>query len=233
MTEIELSVRREKARQLRYKKPICRGLNLEEILNRIYEIQEECSEIQFATDLTDIIEDVLGSEDEATEFKYMFSSLAYDCDRTIEELTEIGVSENFDDIFVATRTTNQTILGFDTYEEDYLPILPDWETQEAMKVSKNRLMRLTKSELIETMQLNFRVAFSYIGLQDRYNSLKATMDIIRGKNVGQIQVLKDIEALYEKSYATARRGTWDRDEYTEQFDGLLDSIDPYDRVWLE
>ena len=38
----------------------------------------------------------------------------------------------------------------------------------------------------------------YIGLRNRYDSLKAAIDILRDQNTGYLQVVKEIERLYEK-----------------------------------
>ena len=49
----EKSVKREKAKALRYKKPIAKNLNLEYIQQDLWDIQEECEEIRWYTDSED------------------------------------------------------------------------------------------------------------------------------------------------------------------------------------
>lgn len=45
----------------------------------------------------------------------------------------------------------------------------------------------------------WNVVRSYIGLRNRYDSLKAAIDILRDKNTGVLQVIKEIEKLYESA----------------------------------
>lgn len=43
---IDNEVKRENARQLRYKKPIAKGLNLDDIRNSLWDIMEACGDVQ-------------------------------------------------------------------------------------------------------------------------------------------------------------------------------------------
>lgn len=45
--------KREKAKNLRYKKPISKQMNLDHIKDTLYEIQEECEEVRWYTDSDD------------------------------------------------------------------------------------------------------------------------------------------------------------------------------------
>ncbi len=51
-----------------------------------------------------------------------------------------------------------------------------------------------------------------IGLQNRYDSLKAALDILRDQNTGYLQTVKEIERLYEMVSADE----WTRKEYSEE-----------------
>ena len=83
----EKSVKREKAKALRYKKPIAKNLNLEYIQQDLWDIQEECEEIRWYTDSEDgedsLINALDGNEDEAYEFKMEFADLCAECERTL------------------------------------------------------------------------------------------------------------------------------------------------------
>lgn len=61
--------KRLKAKNLRFKKPICRDLNLEAIKNDLYDIMCECEDIRWYTDSEDgedtLINALAGDEDEA------------------------------------------------------------------------------------------------------------------------------------------------------------------------
>ena len=71
ITEIEAA----KAKNLRYKKPIVKHLNLDEISEAIYEMQGDCSDVQWFVDNEghDALAEALGDEDDAYEFKMQFS----------------------------------------------------------------------------------------------------------------------------------------------------------------
>lgn len=71
--------KRWKAKQLRYKKPIVRDLNLDKIQEDLWNIMEECENIRWYTDSDDgndsLINALDGDEDEAYEFKMAFADL--------------------------------------------------------------------------------------------------------------------------------------------------------------
>lgn len=68
-----------------------------------------------------------------------------------------------------------------------------WAEDEA----KKKLKTMTKDELISAVRQCFKVYQSYMGLRSRYDSLKSAIDILRDKNTGVLQVVKEIEKLYE------------------------------------
>jgi len=233
MTESELTARKEKARRRRYAKALVKTLNRDTIYDVLNEILEAASSIQYLNDdeAEDFLEDVLGSEDQAFEFKMMFSDLSADAERMIEDLQEEMVWDNFDDIMVTVCPEKQTeLLGYDTYEQDYFGLPGYYDNDLAKEESVKRLERLNKRDLIETMHLCFSVAFQFIGIKTRYEDLQSTLDIIRGKNHGFIEMLKEIDRLYEQA-AQKNFRQWESE--TEAFDRLLNSIQPYDRVWIE
>lgn len=75
--------KRWKAKQLRYKKPIVRDLNLDKIREDLWNIMEECENIRWYTDSDDgndsLINALDGDEDEAYEFKMAFADLCAEC----------------------------------------------------------------------------------------------------------------------------------------------------------
>lgn len=97
--------KRFKAKQLRYKKPIVRNLNLETIRQELWDIQEECENVRWYcdTDKETLINALDGDEDEAYEFKMMFADLCAECERMSDDLSEEWVPECFDRFFVAVE----------------------------------------------------------------------------------------------------------------------------------
>ena len=195
--------KRFKAKNLRYKKPIVKGLNLEKINEDLWDIQEECEDIRWYTDSEDgtdsLINALDGDEDEAYEFKMAFGDLCAECEIMRSDITEEWIPECFDIFFVAAGAGDSYggLLGYDTYEHDYFGIscLESWAEDEA----KKKLKRMTKDELIVATRQCFKIYQAYIGLRNRYDSLKAAIDILRDENTGVLQTVKEIEKLYEKA----------------------------------
>lgn len=193
--------KRFKAKQLRYKKPIVRNLNLETIRQELWDIQEECENVRWYcdTDKETLINALDGDEDEAYEFKMMFADLCAECERMSDDLSEEWVPECFDRFFVAVGAGEDFggILGYDAYEQDYFGLSCEeaWAEDESKKVLK----RMTKDEIIAASRQCFRVYQSFIGLRHRYDCLKAAMDILRDQDTGYLQMVKQIEDVYEKA----------------------------------
>lgn len=193
--------KRWKARNLRYKKPIVRNLNLEYISQDLWDIQEECESVRWYTDSEDgtdsLINALDGDEDEAYEFKMAFADLCAECERMLEDLQEEWVPECFDIFFVEIGAGSyDELIGWDSYEGDYFGI--DSMDSFAENEAKKKLKQLTKDNLIAAARQCFKVYHAYIGLRNRYDSLKAALDILRDQNTGYLRVVKEIEKLYEE-----------------------------------
>lgn len=113
-----MNQKKEKARELRYRKPIVKNLNLEFIEQDLWDIQGEC--VRWYTDSDDgedsLLNALIGDEDEAYEFRMMFADLCAECERMEYDLKEEWVPECFD-IFLY-RLVMQMILA------DYLDLIP-------------------------------------------------------------------------------------------------------------
>lgn len=193
--------RRLKARNLRYKKPIVKNLNLDFITQDLWDIQGECEEVRWYTDSEDgtdsLVSALDGDEDEAYEFKMAFADLCAECDQMRMDLREEWVPECFDVFFVAAGAGDSygELLGWDSWEQDYFGIscTDAWAEDEA----KKKMKQLTKDELIAAVRQCFKVYQAYIGLRNRYDSLKAAIDILRDQNTGYLQTVRKIEKMYE------------------------------------
>lgn len=193
--------KREKARNMRYKKSIAKHMNLGYIKQTLWDIQEECENVRWYVDSDEdsLINALDGNEDEAYEFRMEFADLCAECEKMTEDLGAFWIDdEKFEDIcnnfFVAIKTRDD-LLGWDSYEHDYFGIeFKDYAEDEAGK----RLMRMTKENIIQYAGLCFNIAMSFIGLQNRYDNLKVALDILKDKNSGHIRVVKKIEELYDQ-----------------------------------
>lgn len=205
--------KRNKARQLRYKKPISKNLNLESITQDLWDIQEACEEIRWYTDSEygddSLINALDGDEDEAYEFKMAFADLCGECESMLEDLKEEWIPECFDILFVAAGTGN--LLGWDSYEQDYFGL--NCADSFAEDEAKKKLKQMTKDNMIAAMRQCFKIYQAYIGLRNRYDSLKAAIDILRDQNTGVLQTVKKIEKLYDE--AQEQQGRWA--EYSKEW----------------
>lgn len=190
--------KRQKARQFRYKKPIVKELNLMNIREELWNIQEECENVHWYcdTDEETLINALDGNEDEAYEFKIMFGDLCAECEQMLMDLDEEWVPDCF---FVAIGAGEDFggLLGYDTYEQDYFGL--SCADAYAEDESKKTLERLTKRDLIAAARQCFRIYQSFVALRYRYDCLKSAMDILRDQNTGYLQMVKQIEEVYEKA----------------------------------
>lgn len=200
MTDAE-ETKRQKAKNLRYKKPIVRDLNIDKINEELWDIQAECENVRWYTDSEDgtdsLINALDGDDDEAYEFKMAFGDLCAECENMQIDLAEEWVPECFDIFFVAAGAGDLYggLLGYDSWEQDYFGL--SCTDSFAEDETKKKLKQMTKDELIAAARQCFKVYHAYIGLRNRYDSLKAAIDILRDKNTGVLQAVKEIEKLYE------------------------------------
>lgn len=205
--------KRMKAWNLRYKKPIVRNLNLDTIREELWDIQEACEDIRWYTDSEDGTNSLLnaldGNEDEAYEFKMAFADLCAECEQMRVDLEEEWIPECFDLFFVAAGAGNFAggLLGWDSYEKDYFGI--DCMSGFAEDEAKKKLKQITKDELIASVRQCLKVYHAYIGLNSRYNNLKAAIDILRDQNTGYLQTVKEIERLYREAVGA---NDWSKEE---------------------
>ena len=160
--------KRTKAKNLRYKKPFIKDLNLDAIKDDLWDIQDACEDVHWYTDSDDgsdsLVNALDGDEDEAYEFKMAFADLCAECERMQEDLQEEWVPDCFDIFFVAAGAG-------------------------------------------DSIRQCFKIYQAYVGLRTRYDSLKAAIDVLRDQNTGHLQVVREIESLYEAAAEeTARLG---------------------------
>lgn len=196
--------KREKARQLRYKKPIAKGLNLDDIRNSLWDILEACGDVQYYIDSDDetLLNALEGDEDDAYEFKMMFSTLSAECEQIQYDLNNEYVPEYFD-LFFAAINKGGEMLGFDTYEGDYYG-LGSFESRLANEAAVKKIKTLTIDRLIEAIQCCFGIYQAYIGLTYRYDCIKSAMDILQSENTSYLKMIKQIEEFCCEVYAVNR-----------------------------
>lgn len=218
--------RAERSKQLRYKKAALAELGYEYIHGRLYEISDECSEIYWVAneDIDTLTNALDGDEEDAFEFRMMFSELSAECDQLISAINEYE-EQYFDDCSVALIGNRFSAVGYDGYEEDYFS-LTGYESGLAQTESGKRIMRLNKAEMLSEIGRTLGIILSFQNIQYKYDYLKATMDILKGENHSFLQAIKDIEAAYEKMNEDGRYSESER-----IFDKLIGELP--DKTWIE
>ncbi len=218
--------RRGKARQLRYKKPIARGLNLDDIRSSLWDISEACWEVQYYIDGDEgtLLNALDGDEDDAHEFRMMFAVLSAECEQMQYDLCNEYVPECFDLFFAAVNKGGE-MLGYDTYEGDYYGLgsfESGWVNGEAVK----RIKALTKDRLVEAAQRCIGIYQAYVGLTYRYDCIKSAMDILRSENTGYLKAIRQVEELYEKADEETEGFKYDyfQSSAVKRLDRLLENI---------
>lgn len=219
-----------KAKNLRYKKPIAKDLNLASIQEALWTISEKCADVQYYIDSDNdsLLNALDGDEDDAYEFKMMFSTLSAECEQMQYDLANEYIPEYFDLFFVAVNKSSE-MLGYDTYEGDYYG-LNSFESKLVNEEATKKIKMLTKDHLIEAIQCCFRIYQSYIGLIYRYDCIKSAMDILRDENTAHLQIVKQIEEMYEKLNEETDGFKWKTDSLN-QFDKLLNNMPQ--EAWIQ
>lgn len=216
----------ERARALRYKKAALDSLGWDQIYDQLSEIGEACCDVRWFIDDDgdNILAAMDGDEDEVYEFKMAFADLEAKCEQLNDILQEnYDIGEYFDDCTVALIGNRYNLVGYDAMEEDYYS-LARYDATLAEKESAKRVMRWTKSEMIEKIGQCMGITLAVIDLRSSYDYLKATMDIIRGENMSIIKVVKEIEEEYNKVDESGFYKSRD-------FDKLVSMLP--ERAWLE
>ena len=221
--------KRIKAKNLRYKKAIVVDVNLDKIREDLYDIMEACDEVRyfFEGDDDTLLNALDGNEDEEFEFKMMFCDLSAECEQMRTDLYWEYIPEHFDNFFCAV-SSQEKLIGWDQFEGDYFGLGSSYEEDLGRQEARKRMQRLTKEELMQTAQMCFRIFRAYMGIKGRFESIKAAFDILRDKNTGYLQMVKEIENIYE---AAEKEDFSPCGEATRKFDTMLEALPQ--RAWLE
>lgn len=220
-------IKAQKARSLIYKRPALASMGYETIMSELEEISSECDEVRYAMDISSVIDALDGEEEAAYEFQMMFSDLSYDCEQLYEKMYDSCREEEFDDLTVALIGNRYDMVGYDSYETDWYS-LTGYHEGLAVSEAGKRIMRHTKSEMLSMIGQAMGTLLAFLDLRQRYDYLKATMDIIRGENSAHLKLIADIEKAYE---AAVDDDTWSKGKAYRQFEKLLNALP--DRVWIE
>lgn len=221
----------EQSRNLRWRKPALAELNLNFMQDKLYEIEEACSNVHWAFDDDDELINALdGSEDEAWEFKMTFTALESEAAQLRECLDEIlsfeeNAEQSFNDMSVALIGNRFQTVGFDDYEVDYFS-LTSYEQNLAQTEAGKRIMRKTKAEMLTDIGRCIGLILAFQNVQMQYEYIKAAIDIFKNENNSILKIVKEIEAEYEKAES---ENFYRKD--TQKFERLVKDLP--DRFWIE
>lgn len=151
-----------KAQNLRYKKAVLSSFGWEAITDELYNIGNECSDIQWLIDCDHSLLDALdGDSDEEYEFKMMFADLSANVEQLQETFHYNYITEYFDDFLVSILGNRYNTIGYDTFEEDYYS-LTQYQSELAQGESGKRIMRLTKDQMLSVCGQCWGVVLSFL-----------------------------------------------------------------------
>lgn len=225
MTKEEIKAR--KCRDLIYKRTALDSLSYEAITEELEVIQSECDEVRYAMDVSAIIDALDGNEEEAYEFQMLFSDLSCQCEQLYDSIYDNVRDIEFDDMTVALIGNRYNLIGYDSYEEDWYS-LTDWQKDLAESEAGKRIMKHTKTEMLSMIGQAMGTLLAFLDLRQKYDYLKATMDIIREEHSSFFKAIADVEKAYETAnadnFAEWRKGT-------KEYNKLLNALP--EKIWIE
>lgn len=224
---IGMNARAERAKALRFKKPIIKGLSYDDITSTISTISEECETAKWFCEYDRNFLDALeGADEDAENIRLELIDLSADCDKFYEDISDHDIPRYFDEFFVTmcAQADYSDTLGWDSYERDYYS-LDSYETGLAHKTANERLRTLTKDELLALTEKCLRIFTSYMSIQTRYDSLKSASDVLFDINLHETNSIVRLDELYEEV-------TSDYPSYAKvsEFDRIVSELPP--EVWL-
>lgn len=224
--KLSFDQKKEVAKRQRYKKPLIKGFSYDDICEALEEVEEAADNMMWYETLENGMEDACGEEeDELRELSNDFASISADAYQLLSDLRDLEYElrhkdTHFDDFIFLFRSKNEEdeVLGWDPVEKDYFG-LPDytrkWSEEEVMK----RLMKLPKEDILKKMSLVSTILFSFVGIENRFENLRAIYEIYKSKYgnlVKDTSTLCDVYELWQKDPSDFK--------ISSRFDNILSSL---------
>lgn len=241
-------VRAHKAKQMRYRRPACKTMHWQGILDDLEEMREDIDEGRWMYGQYEALGDsATGTLDEETvyELQIAFSDLQSEIEKMDEDMRELrrveddffyDDDEEYDDppvlfdCFFPAIDYNDRVWGFDVEEHDYYGLEPGLEDL-ARREARKRLKHLTKDKLIECAGRCMEIARQYMSLRARYDGLSTALAVLKGQFEASLEMVKHIEDLYEAAEQATDGFRWTFCRELRTLDAALDNLP--DRLWIE
>jgi hypothetical protein len=218
----DIEKRKMRAQALRYKRSALATMGYDTIMSELQEIGEACDDLRWAEE--NCTEPVLdGDEDDGAGYRMEFSDLSAECEMLLEQLYETG-GEMFDDCTVALIGNRFQCVGYDGIEEDWFSLCA-YDAGRAATESGKRLMRLTKAEMIDTIGRNVGIMMAFYDLRQRYDYLRAALNVVLDHNLDTLHTVRSIEDAYAAWCEDGFR-TWG-----DKYDALRRQCDALDDIY--
>lgn len=150
-----------------WKKSMLEKLNLIEIKEALYEIMENGDSEGYNR----------GDEGYYNDYKEQFDMLAEGAELMLNAIDELSYDESiWNDITVGLLGIKYKVLGFDSKELDYFEMMNDYEEDWAVEEAKKRLMRMTKSDLIDNFGNVLRTLLLFFDLKASHDCLVSVVE---------------------------------------------------------
>lgn len=171
------------------------------------------------------LKDLMTATEKAEADGYDFEDMPYNNDRAFDDCTVALLGSRF----------NFPMSGFDDQEMDFFPMDEGCMQESATIAAKKRLMRLTKTQIIDIVGTSVAIVLTFNDLRCSYDRLMNTYELIYGENTTILDAIREIESLYDEAMEAIAVPKWRRD-YTQKyaihrFETALDNIPP--RMWVE
>ena len=214
MTKYEIKTKA--ARKVIRARPFSRELNWAAITQSAWDIQSDCTDVQWADDQ---LEDILGDE-LAGQFRLQYSDLSYSVQKFIDDCEEYYRSWTFDggeeygasfcDAMIAGSGGCDDLMMYDEGDEqEYVP-LTGFVEEYHERMAATRIKALTKDRIIELMGDVIWLVRSYMDIKVRYELLSGIFELIREEACHELDAVKGVEEAWSawnelKDEATERK----------------------------
>ena len=81
------------------------------------------------------------------------------------------------------------------------------------------------------MQFCTKIFINFVGLRNRYDNLKAAMDILKDQNTGYLQIVKQIDEVYSKAEKATLGFKYHAYKEEIELDSILEKLPQ--ETWLQ